>query len=176
MKAIHENARRQPGAAFDTARAGIRTAQDTAAPRVGIDGLLSRLERVQRGGHGWRADCPRGHGSRGTLSVAQGDDGRILLHCFSGCSTADVLATMGLSMTDVMPERIRNESPDARRMARARFRLASVTAAAGVIEREARIALIAACDLLHGEALPPDDVQRLCEAVERIASAREALA
>ncbi len=148
----------------------------TTAPRIGIDGLLHRLERVQRSGQGWRADCPTGHKARGALSIAQGDDGRILLHCFAGCSTGDVLGALGLTLADVMPERLRDSSPEGRRKARERFRLASVTAAAGVIEREARIVHLAGCDLLRGEVLDDADVQRLGEAVERIAGAREALA
>ncbi|MBW8075774.1 MULTISPECIES: hypothetical protein [Metallibacterium] len=145
------------------------------ASRVGIDALLSRLDRVQRGAHGWRADCPNGHKTRGALSVAQSDDGRVLLHCFAGCSTADVLGAAGLTLADVMPERLRDDSPEGRRAARERFRLASVTAAAGIIAREAQIVLIAASDTLRGEDLSPADVARLIEAVERIRDAREAL-
>ncbi|WP_297922959.1 hypothetical protein [Metallibacterium sp.] len=169
MNTRNEGARRQPGAAFDT------TPADTHAARPSIDALLHRLERVQRSGQGWRADCPNGHKTHGTLSLAQGDDGRLLLHCFAGCSTADVLGTLGLALADVMPERLRDESPEGRRTAQERFRLASVTAAAGVLEREARVLLIAHHDLQRGEALPPDDARRLREAVERIEAAREVL-
>ena len=146
------------------------------ASRVGIDALLHRLERVQRSGQGWRADCSNGHRARGTLSVAQGDDGRLLLHCFAGCSAADVLGALGLTLGDVMPERLRDDSSEGRRTARERFRLASMTAAAGVIEREARIVHLAGCDQLQGKVLAADDVQRLGEAVERIAAAHEVLA
>ena len=170
MNTRNEGARRQPGAAFDT------TPADTHVARPSIDALLHRLERVQRSGQGWRADCPNGHKTHGTLSLARGDDGRLLLHCFAGCSAADVLGALGLTLGDVMPERLRDDSPEGRRTARERFRLASVTAAAGALEREARVVLIAGCDLLRGQALPPDDVQRLGEAVERIGAAREALA
>ncbi len=146
------------------------------ASHVGIDALLHRLERVQRSGQGWRADCPTGHRARGTLSLAQGGDGRLLLHCFAGCCASDVLAALGLSMADIQPARLRDDSPEGRRIARERFRLASVIAAAGVIEREGRIVHLAGCDLLRRRALLPDDVQRLGEAVERIAAAREVLA
>ena len=146
------------------------------ASRVGIDALLHRLERVQRSGQGWRADCPNGHKTHGTLSLAQGEDGRLLLHCFTGCSAADVLGALGLTLGDVMPERLRDDSSEGRRTARERFRLASMTAAAGVIEREARIVHLAGCDQLQGKVLAADDVQRLGEAVERIAAAHEVLA
>lgn len=176
MNATNENARRQPGATFEAARAGTRSADDTAPPRIGIDALLHRLERVQRSGQGWRADCPTGHRTRGTLSLAQGDDGRLLLHCFAGCSAAEVLPALGLTLAEVMPERLRDPSPEGRRAARERFKFASVGAAAGVLEREARIVHLAGCDLLRGEVLDAADTQRLSEAVERIAAARGVLA
>ena len=147
-----------------------------APPRVSIDLLLSRLENVQRSGQGWRADCPCGHRAHSALSLAQGDDGRLLLHCFAGCSAADVLGGLGLTLGDVMPERLRDESPEGRRAARERFRLASVHGAAGVLEREASIVLLVACDILRGDVLDGPDVARLIEAADRIGAARRALA
>lgn len=147
-----------------------------ATPRVGVEALLSRLDRVQRGGQGWRCDCPCGHRTHGTLSIAQADSGAILLHCFSGCSTADVLGAIGLTMADIQPQRLRDPSPEARRAARERFRLASVHGAAGVLEREASIVLLVACDILRGDVLDGPDVARLIEAADRIGAARRALA
>ena len=147
-----------------------------AAPRVGIDVLLSRLDRVQRSASGWRADCPNQHRTRGSLSVAIGDNGAILLHCFSGCAASDVLGALGLAMSDIQAERLRDESPEGRRAARQRFQLASTLAAAAVVEREASIVLIAGCDALRGDDLDDADVARLIEAVDRIGAARRALA
>ena len=143
--------------------------------RPGIDGLLARLYRVQKTGNGWRADCPNGHKSRGSLSVTQADDGRVLLHCFSGCATSDVLGALGLSMADVMPERLRDESPQGRRAARERFKLASVQAATGVLARESEIVLIAATDTMRGMPLSAADFERVMVAVDRIRAAREAM-
>ncbi|MDE1989145.1 MAG: DNA primase [Betaproteobacteria bacterium] len=154
----------------------VRRGHDTAPPRIGIDGLLFRLERVQKTGNGWRADCPSGHKSRGTLSVSEADDGRTLLHCFAGCSATDVLGALDLTLVDVMPERLRDPSPEGRKAAREAFKRSAWSAALGVVEREARVVLIAAGDLLKGQPLAASDVQRLGEAVERIADAREALA
>lgn len=151
-------------------------AATVTTPRVGIDALLARLDRVQPSGQGWRADCPIRHKTHGTLSLACGDDGRVLVHCFVGCAVADVLGALGLTLADIQPERIRDESPDGRRVARERWRLASVAAAAGVLEREARIVLIAACDVLRGDVLDPADVMRLIEAADRISRARGVLA
>ena len=146
-----------------------------APPPVGIEGLLVRLERVHRSGQGFRTDCPCGHRTHGTLSVTQADDGRILLHCFCGCSAADVLGALGLSLADIMPERLRDESPEARRAARERFMLASARAAAGVILREGQIVLLAGADVNRGLTLDGADADRLVLAIERIQSAVEAL-
>ncbi len=56
-------------------------------------------------GRGWRAPCPS-HGSRSaTLSIGNGRDGRVLLRCFAGCESADVVASLGLEMRDLMPPR-----------------------------------------------------------------------
>ncbi len=137
--------------------------------------LLARLERVQRSGTGWRADCPTGHKSRGALSVSEADDGRVLLHCFAGCSAADVLGAAGLMLADVMPERLRDPSLEGRKAAREAFTHSAWSAALGVIEREARVVLIAAHDLLHGRTLTADDTGRLGVAVERVEDARAVL-
>ncbi len=50
-----------------------------------------------------RAQCPS-HNSRGmSLLVSRRDDGAGL-HCFGGCETADVLASVGLSMRDLFDD------------------------------------------------------------------------
>jgi hypothetical protein len=55
-------------------------------------------------GNGWRARCP-GHGSiSGTLSIAEGREGRVLLRCFAGCTTEQILAKLGLEMRDLFPK------------------------------------------------------------------------
>ena len=146
-----------------------------ASPRIGVEALLLHLERAHKSGPGWRCDCPCGHKTHGTLSLAQGDDGRVLLHCFCGCSAADVLAALGLTLGDIMPTRLRDESPEAQRAALERFRIASVQAAAGVILREAQIVLLAGADVNRGLPLDGEDASRLLVAIERIQAAWEAL-
>ena len=61
------------------------------------DLLLSRLDGVRRTGSGrWIARCPAHDDRRPSLSVRELDDGRTLLHCFSGCSPDAVLDAIGL--------------------------------------------------------------------------------
>ncbi len=63
--------------------------------------LLDRLDGVKEQGGQWTARCP-GHDDRvASLAISRGDDGRWLLHCHAGCSTEDVVAALGLSVTEV---------------------------------------------------------------------------
>ena len=139
--------------------------------------LLSRLEGVRRSGDSWRANCPNGHAkARGSLSVTEADDGRILLSCFACHDTPAILRTLDLEMADLFPERIRDPSPEARQRAREAFKRSAWVAALGVLGREAGVVLLAARDVLAGNVLRADDVERLALAEDRITRAREALA
>lgn len=67
---------------------------------MSADLLLSRLERVRKCGGGWIARCPAHDDKSASLSVAD-KDGRVLIHCFAGCSPHDVLTSAGLNMQDL---------------------------------------------------------------------------
>ena len=41
---------------------------------------------------------------RPSLSIAEGDGGRTLLHCFAGCTPEKIVAAMGLTMRDLFPD------------------------------------------------------------------------
>lgn len=60
--------------------------------------LVGRLEGVKRSGKGWTARCPSHDDRRASLSVANGRDGRVLVHCFAGCSVADIATALGVSV------------------------------------------------------------------------------
>jgi len=70
----------------------------SAAP---IDLVLSRLESPKKNGKGWTALCPAHEDHDPSLSVKEGDDGRVLLHCFAGCDGAAVLEALGLTFADL---------------------------------------------------------------------------
>lgn len=68
--------------------------------------LLSLLHQVKQTGPGrWIARCPAHEDRRPSMSIRELDDGRVLIHDFSGCSTSDVLAAVGLTLEDLFPER-----------------------------------------------------------------------
>lgn len=69
-----------------------------------IDVVRNRLEILSGRPPRWRARCPV-HGSRGgTLSVRELPDGSVLLHCFFGCRTLEIVKTLGLSMNALFSE------------------------------------------------------------------------
>lgn len=136
--------------------------------------LLQRLEGLQKSGSGWRAMCPACGGRSRKLAVAE-REGRVLLHCFGGCKSIEVLEAVGLGWPDIMPPRHWPESPEERRQARRAIREAGWASALAVLALEAKVALIAARQLARWRVLSDDDDKRLAQAVERIDHAAAAL-
>lgn len=48
--------------------------------------------------------CPAHPDRTPSLPVREGNDGRVLLNCFAGCSTDEVLHALGLDMRDLFSE------------------------------------------------------------------------
>jgi len=80
---------------------------------LNADDLLSRLEKVRPSVPGqWVALCPAHEDRSPSLSIRDCGDGRILLHCFAGCATEEVLSSLGLTFRDIMPpDRLRDAEP-----------------------------------------------------------------
>lgn len=68
-----------------------------------IDIVLERLDEARPCGTGWRACCPAHGDTNPSLSISEGADGRVLMHCFAGCSIEDVVYALGLEMRDLFP-------------------------------------------------------------------------
>ncbi len=66
--------------------------------------LRARGHEPRRSGGGHIARCPAHDDHDPSLSVAEGEAGRVLLKCHAGCRTEDVVAALGLAMGDLMPE------------------------------------------------------------------------
>jgi len=73
-----------------------------------LDRLLSALKGVRASDNGYEACCPAHDDQRASLSISTGDDGRILLHCQTGCSPADVVRSVGLTLADLFLPREQN--------------------------------------------------------------------
>lgn len=64
---------------------------------------LAGLTHVHRTPNGWSARCPAHQTSHQSLSIAVGDDGRILVHCFAGCDVHAITRALGLRVGDLFP-------------------------------------------------------------------------
>lgn len=66
--------------------------------------FLARLEGVRGGGGQYSARCPNHGDQHNSLSISVGKDGRVLLNCHAGCSTEDIVWSMGLTMKDLFAD------------------------------------------------------------------------
>jgi hypothetical protein len=88
------------------------------------ESALARFEDAlhdhgSKGGRGmWT--CPSHQDRCPSLSVKAGDDGRVLVHCFGGCATLEVVGALGLAMRDLFdaPAPKNWRPPPRRRVAR----------------------------------------------------------
>ena len=68
--------------------------------------LLDRLEKVRKTGPGrWIACCPAHDDHSPSLALRELDDGRVLVHCFAGCSAHEIVSAVGLDLSDLFPPR-----------------------------------------------------------------------
>jgi hypothetical protein len=95
-------------------RSGHNTEKDNAAiaappqtPRAGrpVATVWDALERADCRPRGpeqsFMARCPAHDDHDPSLSVTEGGDGRVLLHCFAGCEIGAILAALGLTVVDL---------------------------------------------------------------------------
>ena len=67
--------------------------------------FVGQLERANKRIGGWEARCPAHEDRTASLSVSDGEDGKVLVRCHAGCDTTAVVLAMGLKMRDLFPER-----------------------------------------------------------------------
>ena len=71
-----------------------------------IEEFLERLQGVESDGKGgYMACCPAHDDSNPSMHVNVGDDGRILVKCFSGCTAAEIVGALRLKLSDLMPDK-----------------------------------------------------------------------
>jgi hypothetical protein len=132
---------------------------------MSTDKLLSHLTRVKRTAPGkWSACCPAHEDRSPSLAVRELDDGRVLVHCFGGCSVESVLGAIGLDMTDLFPERVAAPGTGT---APQRLRLPA-SQAIEILERETMIVAVVGGDMVRKKDITETDHRRLIQAVSRV--------
>lgn len=125
-----------------------------------IDILLSRLSGVKRTGPGrYIAKCPAHDDRSPSLAVSE-KNGNVLLHCFSGCAPADVLAAAGLQFSDLYPKR-----PPYTRRGADRINPSDVLRC---LTSDGLIIALAAEQIAVGKTVSPTDAERIQAAHSRI--------
>lgn len=66
-----------------------------------IESFLSRLHGVCPISGGWQACCPAHDDRNASLSVSEGDNGRVLVHCHAGCTVEQITEALGISVKDL---------------------------------------------------------------------------
>lgn len=66
-----------------------------------LEWFLTLLPDAKKSGSGWSACCPAHDDRQPSLSIAEGDDGRVLLKCHAGCPVDAICAALGLKPTDL---------------------------------------------------------------------------
>ncbi|MFU1517422.1 CHC2 zinc finger domain-containing protein [Vreelandella alkaliphila] len=152
----------------DRSRARKSTVQANNSTRPDVYAILDRLDKVKENGPGrWLACCPAHQDRSPSLAVRETSDGTILMKCFAGCPTGDVLAAIGLELKDLFPQRD-NDAYTASKRPGERWVPRDVLAA---VAREALIALLAAEAVHSGTLLSDEDRNRLAVAAGRLRAA-----
>lgn len=168
--------RTQPGKGWVRDRTNNTSAPNPITTTSPAQLLLPRLEGVITTGKGWRARCPAHDGKSASLAITEGDNGTLLLHCFAGCQVHDVLAAVGLQVSDLFVRRdLRSMTSAERSQLRQAALLPRWKAALEVLGTESSVVLIAACKFGDGVLLDDSDTTRLRVAALRIFDAQEVL-
>jgi hypothetical protein len=136
-----------------------------------IELIQSRVDKFRWRQPGQASACCPAHDDKGpSLSVRETPDGAILLHCFAGCTVAEIVGAMGLELHDLFPPRQRpGKAP--RKIAR----VLTPSQALELVENECNLIAIAGGILAEGRPLSASDRQRVMQAAGRVlAIAREA--
>lgn len=134
-----------------------------------MNALIDRLDGVKARGKGrWIARCPAHDDHDPSLAIREEQDGRILIKCFAGCSPEDVMASVGLSLSDLFPEPLEGHI---RPFAFAQVERRKAAEKASKIENERLVIALAESDRRAGKRQSKADMAREIEAVRVLALA-----
>lgn len=132
-----------------------------------INEILSKFQKVYKSGTDqWQCICPVHDDKSPSVGIKYTKDGRILIHCFSGCDTNEILDAIGLSFDDLFPDKLDDNYKPIRRAFNPYAVLSSLS-------NEILLCVLAAMDLSKGKPLNEVDQKRLLLAYSRIKGAYE---
>lgn len=134
-----------------------------------LDNVLSRLQKVRGRNGNWVACCPAHKDRSPSMTIRETPDGKILMHCFAGCSISEIAKAIGINLSDLFPPR--DDTVHYAKPVRQRFIASDLLK---VIGFEATLVSVCAVDVAAGKKLSEQDRERLRTAARRIHEALEA--
>ena len=126
-----------------------------------IEIFLSRLDGVKAKGNGkWIAKCPAHADKSPSFAVSQASDGKILIKCWAGCESSEILAAMGLKWSDLSPTKYDKKKSD--------FPSFNTYEMFPLLVQEALILFLANKELSQGKLLNAVDLARVEQASETV--------
>lgn len=120
-----------------------------------LEKVLSRLDKVKTTGRNkWMACCPAHDDRNPSLGIGEGNDGRVLLNCWAGCTAAEIVEAIDLELRDLFPDDGRYQGRPVRRRPDPQ-----------AVEFRRNVLRVAAAQLRRGEPLSEKDQQQVKEAV-----------
>ncbi len=124
--------------------------------------FLSHLDKVRQTGPGrWIACCPAHDDKHPSFNIRELDDGRVLINCKAGCSTEEILSSVGMTFSDLYPPNDLGHCKSERRP----FPASDILKAIGF---EALVVCSSAVTILDGKPFSQADRDRLILATSRI--------
>lgn len=128
--------------------------------------VLDRLSRVRQTAPGrWIACCPAHQDRSPSLSIRELEDGRLLLYDFGGCEVGDVLAAIGLQLSDLFAQPL-GERP----ASHSRIPASDLLALA---DHEITVAVLILDEVMTCRRINPDQFARLAEAAAKVGRLRD---
>ena len=131
-----------------------------------LDNFVSRLSKAKRTGNdSWIACCPAHADKSPSMTVREVEDGMLLVHCFAGCGIDEIAGSIGMSISDLMPDKQPDEIRKARKIP---FSPSDVLACA---KNDAALLYVVMCDLSKGVMLTDRQIEAAKKAAARVYSA-----
>jgi hypothetical protein len=129
--------------------------------------ILSHFDRVRATSknNAYNCLCPAHDDRNASLSIKIQDDGRILMHCFAGCDIESILSAVGLTLDDIIPQRIDLLKPQGKAF--------NPYAVLKSLKDDALFLYLCATHIESKKDLPESDKQKLLDTIGKLKEAYE---
>lgn len=113
---------------------------------MNLEVILDRLQEVKRSGPGWMARCPAHDDKNPSLSLRE-ENGKVLLHCFAGCTVKAICVASEIEVRDLFSEPCSLRKLEPRVVRDAKKQLMGLRSRLGPRDRERAVTLVLANEL-----------------------------